>query len=216
MRCPSSLLDSLLDRARLLGLLCAQLGAFGAAGCGGTVHRPDGGFGLLPPGMVAPEVVAYDGDDREVRLSALRGHPVVVYFYPKDGSPYCTREACAFRDAWTQYASSGVFVLGVSSDSRESHMAFQREHRLPFALAPDPSGAVAHAYGVPTRLWGDDRRTFLVDRTGRVARVWTDVDPGVHAAEVLREAQRIDVEPGADGALPAAGGASNSSSTPAR
>jgi peroxiredoxin Q/BCP len=154
-------------------------------GCGGPVRRPDGGTGLLPAGSFAPDVVGYDAEHREVRVAALRGHPVVVYFYPKDESPACTREACAFRDAWKRYQTAGVSVIGVSSDSERSHDEFLKNEKLPFALASDGSGGIAMSYGVAKRLWGDDRITFLVGRDGKIAHVWPNVDPGTHASEVL-------------------------------
>jgi peroxiredoxin Q/BCP len=157
----------------------------------GQVRRPDGGFGLLPPGAGAPEVVARGPTGEEVRLTALRGKAVVVYFYPQDETPGCTAEACAFRDAWKELEKAGVAVVGVSSNSAERHKEFQEKHQLPFALASDDSGEIGAAYGVSKRLWGYDRVTFLVDRNGKVAHVWPSVDPGVHAREVMAEAARL-------------------------
>jgi peroxiredoxin Q/BCP len=145
----------------------------------------------LSIGANAPDVVAFDRRGAEIRLSAQRGHPAVVYFYPKDGTPGCTAEACAFRDAWTRFVQANIVVIGISDDSPERHQAFLREHELPFALASDPAGAVARAYGVGKRLWGFDRVTFLVDALGRVAHVWPDVDPAVHATEVLAAATQL-------------------------
>lgn len=162
----------------------------GTVGCG-SVKRPDGGAGLLTVGSVAPEVVGRDLAAREVKLSALRGKPVVVFFYPADGTPGCTKEACAFRDAWKKFESANVGVIGVSNDSTASHERFQRERGLPFALASDENGAVGAAYGVRKKPWGYDRVSFLVDREGKVARVWPDVDPGVHADEVLAAASAL-------------------------
>jgi len=157
-------------------------------GCG-PAKRPDGGVGLLPVGAPAPEVVGYDVAGTEVRLSALAGKKkAVIYFYPKDASPGCTTEACAFRDAWDRYTRAGVSVIGVSSDSAESHHAFLEKKKLPFALAADESEVVAASYGVPKRLWGYSRVTFLVGIDGKIAHVWPDVDPGVHADEVLQAA----------------------------
>ncbi len=184
MRYAASMLGSRLG-ASLLVAACA----LGAA-CS-PVKRPDGGEGLLQVGASAPDVVAKDADLREVRLSALRGKPVVVYFYPKDGTPGCTKEACAFRDAWARFEKGGVAIIGVSSDSEQKHQEFQREHHLPFALAADESGSVAQSYGVSKKLWGYSRVTFLVDRRGSVAHVWPDVDPGVHADAVLAEAAKL-------------------------
>lgn len=170
----------------LVGVVYAAL----AAGCG-EVKRPDGGKGLLPVGAVAPSVTGEDANRREVRLDAVRGQPAVVYFYPRDGTPGCTKEACAFRDAWKRFDDAKVVVIGVSTDSPERHRAFQDEHKLPFALASDEDGKVGEAYGVRKNLWGYDRVTFLVGKDGKVARVWPNVDPGVHASEVLGAAAAL-------------------------
>jgi peroxiredoxin Q/BCP len=156
----------------------------------GQVKRPDGGVGLLPNGAVAPDVVGH-GPAGEVRLSALRGKAVVVYFYPQDETPGCTKEACAFRDAWNDLEKADIAVMGVSTNSAERHQAFQQKHQLPFALASDDSGDVGAAYGVSKKLWGYDRVTFLIGRDGRVAHVWPSVDPGIHAREVIDEASHL-------------------------
>ncbi len=160
------------------------------AGCG-KVQRPDGGSGLLPVGAPAPDLAGKDNAQHEVRLSSLRGRPVVVYFYPADGTPGCTKEACAFRDAWKRYEASNVGIIGVSSNSEQSHKEFIHEQNIPFPLASDDNGAIGTAYGVKKNLWGYDRVTFLVDRDGKIAHVWPSVDPGVHADEVLDEAKRL-------------------------
>jgi thioredoxin-dependent peroxiredoxin len=168
--------------------------ALAVAGCG-EVKRPDGGSGLVPVGAPAPDVVGEDPAGHEVRLSANRGKAVVVYFYPADGTPGCTKEACAFRDAWAKLDQAGVVVLGVSSNSAESHRKFQKEHQLPFALASDESGAIASAYGVSKKLWGYDRVSFLIGKDGRVAKIWPSVDPGVHAREVIEQAGQLPASP---------------------
>ena len=118
-----------MSRCSILFLLFALLVA-----CG-PVRRPDGGSGLIPVGIAAPDVTGRDLEKRDVRLSALRGRPVVVFFYPADGTPGCTKEACAFRDAWKKLEQANVGVIGVSNDSPASHEKFQREKNLPFALA---------------------------------------------------------------------------------
>lgn len=159
--------------------------------CGGAVRRPDGGFGLLPQGAAAPEVIGRAPNGDEVRLTALRGKAVVVYFYPQDETPGCTKEACAFRDAWKDLARANIEVVGVSSNSAGDHRAFQEKHQLPFPLASDDKGTIGAAYGVSKRLWGYDRVTFLVDRDGRIAQVWPSVDPGVHAREVMAAAAQL-------------------------
>jgi peroxiredoxin Q/BCP len=179
-------MKDLFPRSVFVSILAASL----ALACG-TVKRPDGGVGLLPPGASAPEVVGVDAVGKEFRLSAARGKPVVVYFYPRDGTPGCTKEACAFRDVWAKFEKADVAIVGVSTNSAESHREFRKDHAIPFALAADESGSIGAAYGVSKKLWGYDRVTFLVGRDGKVAKVWPSVDPGVHAAEVLSEATRV-------------------------
>ncbi len=174
-----------------LGLVLVVTGAAVSVACGGTVKRPDGGFGLLPNGAQAPDLVGHAPNGDEVRLSSQRGHTAIIYFYPQDETPGCTKEACAFRDTWKQMENAGVAVFGVSVNSEERHKAFQQKHGLPFPLVSDEKGSVAQAYGVPHHLWGYDRVTFLVDRQGKIAHVWPDVDPAVHAQEVLAEASRF-------------------------
>ena len=173
--------------ATLLPMLGLCLG-LGSVSCGSSPKRPDGGAGLLPIGATAPDVTAYDADDKPTKLSELRGHPVVVYFYPKDGTPGCTKEACAFRDSWLRYQQAGVAIIGVSDDSRDKHRSFQKEHRLPFPLVADESGEAGRGYGVKKGLFGYSRVSFLVGEDGKITRIWPDVDPGVHATEVLAAA----------------------------
>lgn len=180
----------MIARPSLLVFLLLSVFALAAVtGCG-QVKRPDGGVGLLPEGARAPDVAGRDPSGREVRLSDQRGRMAVVYFYPQDGTPGCTKEACAFRDAWKQLEQADVAVFGVSTNFEERHQAFQKQHALPFPLVSDESGAIGAAYGVSKKLWGYDRVTFLVGRDGRIAKVWPDVDPAVHARDVLAEAAR--------------------------
>ena len=159
--------------------------------CGGSQRRPDGGQGLLPVGASAPDFAATTQSGEHVQLSALRGHPVVAYFYPKDGTPGCTKEACAFRNTWKRYEAANVSIIGISADSETSHRDFQKKHELPFPLAADESNAIAKSYGVKTVLGMDMRVTFLIDKDGKVAHVWPDVDPGVHADQVLADAEAL-------------------------
>ena len=163
----------------------------------GSAKRPDGGAGLLPVGASAPDVEGIDASGKTVRLSSLRGHAAVVFFYPKDGSPGCTKEACAFRDAFTRFESAGVTLFGVSRDSAESHTSFAAEHHLPFPLVADESGDVERAYGVGSFLGMTKRVSFLVDAQGKVLRVWPDVDPAIHADEVLGAARAASSADGA-------------------
>ncbi len=174
-----------------------------AVACG-PVKRPDGGTGLLPVGAIAPDVVGKDPAGKMVHLSEVRGNPAVVYFYPKDGTPGCTTEACAFRDAFKGYEAKHIVVFGVSRDSTDSHAKFAAHHSLPFPLVADQDGAISIAYGVSQFLGMDSRVTFLVGSDGKIAHVWPNVDPGVHADEVLAAAANATAAPAPAAATPAA------------
>ena len=160
-------------------------------GCGQS-QRPDGGRGLLAVGAPAPDFEGNDAAGAPVRLSQARGRFAVVYFYPRDETPGCTKQACAFRDNFAKFEQAGVAVFGVSRDSKKSHDEFRAHHELPFALVADESGAVQSAYGVPSKLPGMSARvTFLVDREGKIARVWPEVDPVLNVTEVLGAAEQL-------------------------
>ncbi len=141
--------------------------------------------GLLAAGTAAPEFSAQDQTGATRTLSAERGHVVVLSFYPRDATPGCTAEACAFRDAWARYQEAGVTIFGVSTDDVDSHRAFAEEHGLPFPLLADTDAHIADAYGVSHEGGYAQRVTFIIDSSGTIARVFADVDPGVHADEVL-------------------------------
>ena len=155
------------------------------------MKRPDGGVGLLPIGARAPDLEGRDAGAHDVKLSDLRGKLVVVYFYPADGKPADTAQATAFRDAWKDYEKANVAIFGVSADSAEAHRNFEHDNALQFPLVADTTGAVANAYGVRKTVLGYERVSFLVDREGRIARVWSEVDPNTHATDVLAEAKRV-------------------------
>jgi peroxiredoxin Q/BCP len=143
--------------------------------------------GLLAVGTPAPDfsVLAHDG--HTVELAKLRGHYVVLYFYPKDDTPGCTKEACSFRDAWAPLQDAGVVVLGVSAQDNASHAAFAEKYHLPFPLLPDDKGELAAKYHVPSTLGFDHRVTYLIDKDGSIAHVWPNVKPGGHAGEILTQ-----------------------------
>ena len=145
----------------------------------------------MPLGSATPSLEAKDQHGATQSLAAQRGHATVVYFYPKDSTPGCTKEACAFRDAWDRYKAAHVQVFGVSSDDVASHESFAKEQKLPFPILSDTSGAWASAFGVPTTLGMTKRVTFLLDKDGKVAKVYPDVDPGVHATTVLEDASAL-------------------------
>jgi peroxiredoxin Q/BCP len=148
----------------------------------------------LPPteGSPAPGFSLTSDSGEQVTLSSLRGKPVVLYFYPKDDTPGCTKQACGIRDAWDAFERSGAVVLGVSPDSEASHVKFKQKHGLPFTLLADPDHATAEAYGVwveksmyGTKYMGVERSTFVIDADGKVAKVMRKVKPGTHADDVL-------------------------------
>jgi thioredoxin-dependent peroxiredoxin len=148
--------------------------------------------GLLVVGTAAPDVQGTDPKGQPIKLSERKGHVSIVYFYPKDGTPGCTKEACAFRDTFDKFNQRDVTIFGVSRDDEASHAKFRAEHSLPFPLVADPSGAVQKSYGVPDKIPGlASRVTFLVAADGRIAKVWPDVDPAVHADEVFRAIEQL-------------------------
>lgn len=146
----------------------------------------------LGVGSAAPDVAGADQNGSTVRMKDLRGQPVLVFFYPKAGTPGCTKEACAFRDVWQRYEKAGVRVVGVSHDTVADQAAFAREHGFKFPLVSDTEGTWGKAFGVPLRVWKFySRISFLVGRDGKIAKTYLDVDPGVHAGQVLADAQSL-------------------------
>lgn len=158
-------------------------------GCGET-ERPDGGTGLLEVGAEAPALASVAHDGTAIDLRKL-GKPALIYFYPKDDTPGCTAEACAFRDIWSEYEAAGVLVVGVSTDDDASHREFATKHELTFPLVADVNEAWAKAFGVKVNAGYAERVSFLLDASGKVAKVYPGVDPGVHAREVLDDAGKL-------------------------
>jgi len=147
----------------------------------------------IEPGKKAPDFTLPADDGTKIKLSALRGKPVVLYFYPRDDTPGCTREACSFRDRSGELARLGAVVLGVSTDDVASHVKFRDKHRLNFPLLADTQHKVAERYGAwreKTRFgktsMGIQRSTFLIDADGKVAKVWKSVKVDGHDAQVLK------------------------------
>jgi peroxiredoxin Q/BCP len=145
--------------------------------------------GELVVGKPAPDFTAKDHRGAPLTLSALKGKPVVVYFYPKDETSGCTKEANDFRDTWGDLEKTGVVVIGISKDSVESHQSFAKNHDLPFHLVSDDTGAIAKAFGVPSHLGFLSRQTFVIDKDGNVKKIYRDVDVSKHAHEVLADIQ---------------------------
>lgn len=174
---------------RRIPVLTLALGLLAACA---TTTRPDGGTGLLEVGAPAPAVSASDQDGAVRTIAEASGKYLVVYFYPKDGTPGCTEEACAFRDVWSHFEASGVMIYGVSSDDVASHKAFATEKKIPFPLIADTSGAWAAAFGVDSTLGFMERVSFLVAPDGKIAMTYPSVDPGLHASQILGDVERLE------------------------
>jgi len=146
----------------------------------------------ISSGITAPEFELLDDTNTLRKLSDFRGKNVVLYFYPKDDTPGCTKEACNFRDDYSEYENAEIVILGVSSDSVESHVKFKKKYDLPFPLLADDGHKVCDAYGVwgPKKFMGKEyegilRTTFLIDGNGIVLKVFENVRPAEHSSEVL-------------------------------
>jgi peroxiredoxin Q/BCP len=157
---------------------------------------------FLEPGTTAPAFTLTADDGKQVKLSDFQGKPVVLYFYPKDDTPGCTREACAFRDLHGELQAAGAVVLGVSPDKVESHEKFRDKYELNFPLLADPDHAVAEQYGAwreknmyGKKSMGIQRSTYLIGPDGKIARVWKRVSVDGHDAAVLQAIK--DLEPAA-------------------
>lgn len=164
-----------------------------AAGGDGVMHVAGSPIArsLLEPGSVAPAFSATAHSGEQVSLAALQGRLVVLYFYPKDGTPGCTVEAQEFAENYTALSALGVVVLGVSTDDNESHQQFAEEHNLPFLLLPDPKRALAKAYGVGGMFGMSKRVTYLISAAGKIAKVYPSVTPSEHAEEILADARAL-------------------------
>jgi peroxiredoxin Q/BCP len=145
----------------------------------------------LTLGQPAPDFTTTDQDGKPVHLADLKGHPVVVYFYPKDETPGCTHEACSFRDAWVNLQKKGVIVIGISTDTADSHKKFAQNHQLPFTLVSDPKAEIAAKYGVPVENQGGEsyvhRQSFVVAPDGTLKKIYRKVDVKVHAQEIAQD-----------------------------
>jgi peroxiredoxin Q/BCP len=147
---------------------------------------------MVEEGAPAPDFALEGDDGSTVSLSDFRGTPVVLYFYPKDDTPGCTKEACAFRDAYAEFQERGAAIVGVSPDSAASHARFRGKYDLPFVLLSDPDKVAAQAYDVwrervmyGKRRLGILRSTFVIDADGTVTRAMYGVKPDGHADAVL-------------------------------
>ncbi|MBW4655782.1 MAG: thioredoxin-dependent thiol peroxidase [Kaiparowitsia implicata GSE-PSE-MK54-09C] len=153
---------------------------------------------VLNPGDVAPDFTLPDGDGNSISLSDLQGKWVVLYFYPRDNTPGCTKEACSFRDAYSDFDSAEVAVLGVSTDDAKSHTKFSTKFNLPFPLLTDAEGEMATTYDsyglkkfMGKEYMGISRKTFIIDPTGKIAKIYPKVKPDNHAAQVLADLEAL-------------------------
>ena len=141
---------------------------------------------LAKEGAAAPPFEATAHNGQEVSLDKLRGKNVVLYFYPKDDTPGCTIEAKGFRDSHADLQKADTVVVGVSTDNNASHAAFAKKYELPFLLLPDDDETIARAYGVPVTGGYARRVTFLINKEGKIAKVFPRVDPRGHAEDVIK------------------------------
>ena len=146
----------------------------------------------LKPGDMAPQFTAPTQDGTIISLADFKGKPVVLYFYPRDDTPGCTKEACGFRDAFSEFEKKGAVVLGVSTDPAKSHLKFAAKYKLPFVLLADEEKKIVQAYGVwgqksfmGRKYLGTHRVTFLIGADGKIQKIWPAVKPDEHADEVL-------------------------------
>ncbi|TWT69085.1 thioredoxin-dependent thiol peroxidase [Crateriforma conspicua] len=152
----------------------------------------------IEAGTKAPAFTLPDADGNKVKLSDLKGQPVVVYFYPKDDTPGCTKEACAFRDRYGELTDLGVQLLGVSGDTAESHQDFRDKYDLPFPLLVDKDHKMSEKYGAyreknmyGKKSMGIQRSTFLIDADGKVAKVWKRVRVDGHDDQVIEAVKAL-------------------------
>jgi peroxiredoxin Q/BCP len=152
---------------------------------------------LVNEGEEAPYFTLQADDEREVSLSDYRGKKIVLYFYPKDGTPGCTREATEFRDLMKAFEKEDIVILGVSKDSVKSHQKFKQKHDLPFTLLSDPEGKVLDLYGVWKKkslygrtFMGTERTTFLIDEKGVITKIYRKVKAKGHAQICLLDLKR--------------------------
>jgi len=141
---------------------------------------------VVREGDPAPDFTLLSDSGEEVTLSSLRGRPVVLYFYPKDDTPGCTRQACGIRDAWADFQRAGAEVFGISADTQRSHERFKSKYTLPFTLLADPEHRLGEPYGVAQEGKNSyERSTFVIDADGNVTRVLRRVNPDSHTDDVL-------------------------------
>jgi thioredoxin-dependent peroxiredoxin len=147
----------------------------------------------LAPGESAPEFTAKNQDGKQVRLADFKGSPLLIFFYPKDDTPGCTKEACLLRDEYSKFKKLGAAILGVSRQDEKSHAAFRDKFHLPFDLLADTDGKIAKQFGIGSMpvVGFYKRQSILLDGNGKVVRFYDAVDPSKHAHEVLEDLKKL-------------------------
>jgi peroxiredoxin Q/BCP len=147
----------------------------------------------LSVGDKAPTFSLKNSEGKTVKLSDFKGRKVVIYFYPKDNTPGCTKEACGFRDDFAQFKKKGIEVIGISPDDEKSHQKFATKFELPFTLLADPDHEVADKYGVwaeknmyGRKYWGIKRTTFIIDEEGKIQEIYGKVNTDTHSKDILK------------------------------
>ncbi len=155
----------------------------------------------LSSGDLVPDFSAVNQEGKTVRIQEFRGKPVLIFFYPKDDTPGCTKEVCSLRDQYQAFQKVGVVILGISRQDSASHRAFKAKHHLPFDLLTDPDGSVAQSLGVAKiPLIGlHQRQSILMSASGKVIRFYPSVDPSTHSQEVLRDLEEYAIRAGKSG-----------------
>jgi thioredoxin-dependent peroxiredoxin len=180
---------------------------------------------ILKEGDLAPTITTQmvSGDQiSPFSLTDYRGRRIILYFYPKDDTPGCTKEACAFRDGFAQFKNAGLTVLGCSVDSSDAHRAFIKKYKLPFPLLIDSDRKIATSYGAANGipiLGLDKRITYVIDEEGRILKVYPNVDPSIHANQILADlpppppTPTVEATPAAPGEAPSPDSGDDSDTT---
>jgi len=184
-------LNSPIQRRRGVRIALIVVAAMVVSGIINLIRQRTAQGAMLAEGQLAPAFVSQMvvGEEvKPVKLSDFLGKKVILYFYPKDETPGCTKEACAFRDGYTRFEQAGIVILGCSVDTADSHKAFIKKYDLPFALLLDPDRKIANAYGAANGipiLGLDKRITYLIDEKGTIIKVYPNVDPAIHSKEII-------------------------------
>jgi peroxiredoxin Q/BCP len=165
--------------ASMLVIGCAKESPGSSTTASGATAAP-----ALEVGKPAPDFSVTASDGTALKLADLKGKPVVMYFYPKDETPGCTKEACAFRDSFEALKKQGVVLIGVSSDSDASHRAFAENHKLPFYLVSDEKGDLAKKFGVETTFGFMKRQSFVIGADGNIKKIYRSVNVDEHAQQI--------------------------------